>query len=539
MVFDDVFLHLGDFGRYQKRIYFLLCLPGIPVALHKLVNVFLHANPHHRCLLPFEYANTTYTLPPQLLNMSYPWDDSNNEWSSCERLDANFSTDYFSQGVPENHSIGCNSWVYDKSTYKSSAVTEFNLVCNNAWLKATADAIFMLGDLLGSIIFGDLSDRFGRKPIFFFSLVLQVVAGLLASLAQEYVSFMITRMIIGATTAGVFLVAYVIAMEMVGPSKRLLAGVLIQLFFTLGYLLTGLFAYFIRDWRLLQCAVSVPGLVFLCYWWFIPESARWLITKGRSEEARKVLLKAADENKVIIPKGLLDDVVKQTYKNEETQAITQRSTSLVDLVRYPNLRKKSNTVFFIWFVNSCTYYGLSWNTSNLGGNDFVNFILAGLVEFPAYVLLMLTLNRWGRKLTQCGSMILGGVALLLTLTVPQDMLWLTITFVMIGKMAITASFATIYIFSAELFPTVLRNVGIGASSTFARVGGMSAPYINLLSHTWQPLPQLTFGALTFMAGLLALILPETMNKTLPDTVEEGERFGKKEKQVKPASSDTT
>jgi len=57
-------------------------------------------------------------------------------------------------------------------------------------------------------------------------------------------------------------------MEMVGPSKRLYAGVVCQFFFTTGYILTAAFAYFIKDWRILQAALSAPGVLFLCYWWY-------------------------------------------------------------------------------------------------------------------------------------------------------------------------------------------------------------------------------------------------------------------------------
>lgn len=72
------------------------------------------------------------------------------------------------------------------------------------------------------------------------------------------------------------------------------------------------------------------------------------------------------------------------------------------------------------FVNSTAYYGLSWSTSTLGGNQFLVFNLAGLVEFPAYTFLLLTLNRWGRKINISGFLILAGLALLATLVVPKS-----------------------------------------------------------------------------------------------------------------------
>nr|CAD7456249.1 unnamed protein product [Timema tahoe] len=432
MGYDDVLLHLGEFGRYQKRIYFLLCLPTISCAFHKLAGVFLQAKVNHRmlffiqthvlcrCLLPYEFANATYPLPPERINMTLPWDSATKSWSSCSRLDTNFTEEYFNARVPANRTVPCQNWVYDPTKYVSSAVTEFDLVCNDAWLRATADALFMVGVLLGSIGFGDLSDRYGRRPIFFISLVLQVAVGLLASVAPEYVSFMIARMVIGATTSGVFLVAYVIAMEMVGPNKRLFAGVVCQFFFTAGYILTALIAYFIDDWRMLQVALSLPGIVFISYWWFVPESARWLLSQGRAEEAKQLIIKAAKENKVTVPEEVLEGLLPPVDKEEikSTESTKEMKPSLLDLMRHPNLRKKALNIFFNWFVNSGTYYGLSWNTSNLGGNDYLNFFISGAVEIPAYSFLLLTLNRWGRKSILCGCMLVGGVSLLLTLAVP-------------------------------------------------------------------------------------------------------------------------
>ncbi|XP_049951899.1 organic cation transporter protein-like, partial [Schistocerca serialis cubense] len=251
-----------------------------------------------------------------------------------------------------------------------------NLVCEYAWLSATADSMFMVGVLLGSIIFGDLSHRFGRKPIFFLSLVLQIIGGIGAAVLPNYSSYVAARMLIGATTSGMFLVAYVIAMEMIGPFKRMVAGLLCQVFGTTGYLWTGFFAYFIKEWRILQTTFSVPEVLFLSCWWCV------------------------------------------------------------------------------------------------------------------------------------------------------DMTWLIITFAMIGKLGITAAYGTLYIFSTEQFPTVIRNVALGASSTCARVGGILAPFVNILAEYWRPLPLVIFGALSLATQATALLLPETMNQNLPDTVAEGENFGK-------------
>lgn len=75
---------------------------------------------------------------------------------------------------------------------------------------ATGNSLFMVGVMIGSIVFGELSDRYGRKLIFFISLIIQVVFGVLSAISPEFWTFSIARAIVGATTSGVFLVAYVI-----------------------------------------------------------------------------------------------------------------------------------------------------------------------------------------------------------------------------------------------------------------------------------------------------------------------------------------
>jgi len=523
--FDDILCDLGDFGKYQKTTYFLLFIPTIFSAMQKQAWVFLGAKAPHRCKLPEEFPNSSYNNPSLNLSSRIPWNSLDSRLSSCR---------YWGEGEGE---VECDQgWIYDRTTFGSSAVMEWDLVCHRKGMRATAQAVFMAGVLVGSYLFGWLSDKMGRKISFFISLVVMAVFGILSGVMPEYWSFILMRMVVGASTSGVFLVAYVLAMEMVGPQYRVVAGTLCQYYYTAGYIFMSAVAYGLnQDWQSLQIVLSAPCILFLSYWWIVPESVRWQISNGEYDKAKQQILKVAERNNVCLEQERVDqmiaDVVKEKEESEDSQT---EKASLLDLFRHRRLCLRTLNLCFNWMVNSGTYYGLALSASNLGGNPYYNYLISAAVEIPAYAFNLLVLNnpRVGRRLAMSGCMILAGLVLTVTIFIPREQTWLLVSLSMLGKLAITSSYGTVYIFSAELYPTTVRNVGMGASSMSARLGGILCPYINMLSDLWTPLPLIIYGGLALAGGLLTLLLPETLGRKLPETIRDGETFGLSKQQEK-------
>ncbi|XP_046740243.1 organic cation transporter protein-like [Diprion similis] len=526
MGYDDVISHLGEFGPYQRKIFLVIYLPMVSCAFHLMGGTYLAGRPEFRCLMPEENPdNVTYEE-----NTTHPiWDNDTGTWTRCKRYDLNYQI-LNDKGSSENLSltpplVECDSFVYDESQYGFTVSTKWNLVCNDAWLKPTSESLFMVGVFFGVLVLGGLSDEYGRKTILIWGSVLQLVSSLLVAAAYNMPMYIVCRMILATTTNGLFVVSYVTAIETIGQRTRKPAA-LGNLFFIIGSILTVCFAYFIRNWRILQIAFTIPTLVLLVFIWHVPESARWLMTKGRLDEAKDVLHKASVVNKVELPRDALNNLLKTDNDNGETRSIEK--TSIIDLLRYPIIRKKSLILFFVWFVNNATYYGLSWNTANLDGNVYVTSGIAAAVEVPAFMIMISTIDKCPRRVVLCCCMLLAGTSLVSTLLVPNDVSWPIISLAMIGKLSSAASYTTLYVFTSEQYPTTIRNVGVGACSAVARIAGVVTPQINNLSEISVTLPLVIFGCGSLMAGLLLLLLPETANKKLPETIEELENFKKSE-----------
>lgn len=184
-------------------------------------------------------------------------------------------------------------------------------MCHKDFYGTLGLVMFGVGGIIGNYIFGYLQDSLGRRPSFFIYLLIECIFGVATAFAQNYTTWLIFRIGVGFTVPAILATPYVLgeyeiifyvickaflnddffiaAIELVGPSQRTLCTVVSNIAYSLGLVLLATVVYLIRDWRNLALATTLPFICFFFYWWLMPESPRWLLARGRFDDAERIL----------------------------------------------------------------------------------------------------------------------------------------------------------------------------------------------------------------------------------------------------------
>ncbi|XP_058518218.1 organic anion transporter 7-like [Ochotona princeps] len=532
MAFNDLLKQAGGMGRFQILQFLFLIGIFMITFIHVQMENFTAAIPGHRCRVPLldnhTVSNDTGILSQDaLLRVSIPL-DSNLKPDKCRRFTQpqwqllQHNGTFLNTHEPEPDTEPCvDGWVYDRSTFVSTIVMKWDLVCEAESMSSMVKFLLMAGMMLGNIIFGRLTDRFGRKLVLTWCLLQMAIADTCAAFAPSFLIYCLLRFLTGMSATTIMGNITMLIIEWTLPQFQALGVAYMSSASNLGQAVLGGIAYVVRDWQILQLIFSVPFFVFfVCSRW-IAESSRWLMVANKPEKALKQLKKAAHRNGIKnVGDTLTMEVVKSTMKEE--LAAAQTKFSFWDLFRTSIMRKRIFCLAFARFANSMLFYGLSLNIHHLGNNIFLIQCLFGFINILANCVALLVMNHIGRRISQVVLLFVTGICVVSVTFVPDEMQTPCVALATLGIAAGTSAATFLPIYSNELIPTVCRSTFGGINSLFSGVGAVLVPLMMTLVVYSPHLPWIMYGVFPILSGLIVFCLQETRNQPFPETIQDVE-----------------
>ncbi|HEX4195169.1 MAG TPA: MFS transporter [Stellaceae bacterium] len=335
------------------------------------------------------------------------------------------------------------------------------------------------GQLVGSIVFGYLGERYGRVPIFRYTLILYTVMSIACCFAWDYNSLLWMRVIQGLGLGGEIPIMAAYIGEFAKASHRGRYGLGFQLWFSISFIFVSGISYFVVPnwgWQAMFLIGALPAIILIPLRRWMPESPRWLANKGRDEEANAILSKIEDE---ISQHGAkpLPPVVPVARVQPSTAKISDLLTGIY--------RRRTLAVWAVWFCTYIIIYGLNTTVpsmlrsiyhASLGQSISFGFFASGLgLLFNLFGILLI--DRYGRKPFFAAGQLLGSIPLLILAfyTAPGDSIVFLMALFMLSSAFNGILALGLSTYTAELYPTEMRAVGVGVGNAWVRLAAIVGP----------------------------------------------------------------
>lgn len=332
-------------------------------------------------------------------------------------------------------------------------------------------SVGFIGMAIGASLAGLLADKIGRRQVFAVTLLIYGIATGASALATSVGMLMVFRFIVGLGLGGELPVASTLVSEFSPRRVRGRMVVLLEAFWAVGWILAAIIGTFIvaqseTGWRWGLALGAVPALYALFVRMGLPESVRFLESKGRHEEA--------------------EDIVR-AFEAEADPAdydvsVPPKEVAIRGGIWGPDLRARTAAFWTVWFCVSLAYYGaFTWIPSLLVGQGFTlvrsfSFtLIITLAQLPGYAAAAWLIEVWGRRTTL--SVFLGGSAVSALLYGLATAEWQIIAAGCLLSFFNLGAWGALYAIGPELYPTAIRATGTGAGASFGRIGSILAPLI--------------------------------------------------------------
>lgn len=250
----------------------------------------------------------------------------------------------------------------------------------------------------------------------------------------------------------------------------------------MGEILLGVSAILFKHYRTFLLAIYAPALVTILYFWLVPESVRWLVVTGQYDRALQIIERTAKRNKCQLSDKSMEILKKDCLNATNPAQCNPNCNTVTSIFQRKEMIMRLIICSLCWILTVFTFYGLSLNTTKIADDDnkYLSYITIMVAEMPAAIITYYSLKFWDRRTSMCGAMVIAGIATILSTFVPTNYTHVIRICLFVAMCATSSGFGVLYIYSAEIWPTNMRNTLMNLCSMIGRFGSMLAPLAILL-----------------------------------------------------------
>ncbi|KAH7959010.1 hypothetical protein HPB49_007296 [Dermacentor silvarum] len=376
-------------------------------------------------------------------------------------------------GDDERHVVPCEHWQYDTANRGDSIISRWYLVCSHVWLFKVITVAYMLGAALCVPMAGLLADRVGRRPAILGCVISLLCFSIGCAVSQTLAMYVVTRFFVAASSCSVQVLIFILLYEVTGSERRALYGIIDT---AVGMITV---SPVLRLVSLLAHAFLVLPTAMLVFWcYLLDESPSWLLATWRARSAERVVMVAAKTNGVDFQKARLTFMAlrDQVKKLEPMSSMSSASDTFAMTATF---RRRAFAVVLCWFSVNYTYYGLL--VRDVSTEDLW-FAARILLQAALYAIVWWHLHSHGQRETFLIA--LGLLGIVMVLEVAVHFAGVTVLFAPANTVVVSVSAVTLsvnYGYTAEVFPTIVRSLGLAVSYAAGRLGVLAVSLLQELA----------------------------------------------------------